>query len=114
MGGDPETPVFSAKVGSNVRFRVVHPGGHGQNHTFSVHGHAWQELPWVANSTRIGDNPLSEEKGFRDGIGPTGHWNFVLENGAGGLFGVPGDYMYRDLVPWYLASGLWGILRVEN
>lgn len=114
VGGDPETPLFSAKAGSNVRFRVVHPGGHGQNHTFSLHGHTWQELPWVANSTRMGDNPLSEEMGFRDGLGPTGHWNFVLENGAGGLFGVPGDYMYRDLVPWYFASGLWGILRVEN
>ena len=113
VGGDPETPLFTAKVGAPTRFRVVHPGGHGQNHTFSVHGHTWQELPFTAASTRLGDNPLSEEKGFRDGLGPTGHWNMLLENGAGGLFGVPGDYMYRDLVPWYFASGLWGILRVE-
>lgn len=113
VGGRPETPIFKTKVGMPTRLRVAHPAGHAQNHSFSVHGHTWQELPWIANSTVLGDNPFSEIKGFRDGLGPTGHWNMLLEYGAGGPFGIRGEYMYRDLVPWYLSGGLWGIFKVE-
>jgi len=112
-GARPETPIFVTKRGEPVRMRVVHPAGHAQNHTFSVYGHNWQELPWNNGSTRMASNPFSEIKGFRDGLGATGHWNMILENGAGGPFQVPGEYMYRDMVPWYLSGGLWGIFKVE-
>ncbi|MGB0514638.1 MAG: hypothetical protein ACPGJE_07335, partial [Wenzhouxiangellaceae bacterium] len=103
VGARPETPIFRSERGTPVRMRVVHPGGHAQNHTFSVYGHNWQELPWSNGSTRMASNPFSEIKGFRDGLGATGHWNMILEHGAGGPFQVPGEYMYRDLVPWYLS-----------
>jgi hypothetical protein len=47
------------------------------------------------------------------GHGPTNHVNVVPLNGAGGLNGVPGDYLYRDMVPVHAYNGIWGVLRVE-
>ncbi|MEO1085965.1 MAG: hypothetical protein AAFY88_17135, partial [Acidobacteriota bacterium] len=109
---DPFTPVFRAVKGDNVRFRLVHPGGDTQQHTWGLHGHVWQETPWFKNSTVQGDNPASEWKGVEFGHGPTNAFNVLVENGAGGAFQITGDYMYRDYVPWYLSNGLWGIFRV--
>ncbi|HEX2254448.1 MAG TPA: copper oxidase [Thermoanaerobaculia bacterium] len=113
---DPKTPVFHARVGDPVRFRIVHPGGDSQQHTFGLHGHVWQERPILdgSNSTVIGHNAQSEWKGAEYGHGPTNAFDVLLQNGAGGAFGIAGDYMYRDYVSWYLAGGLWGILRVHG
>jgi hypothetical protein len=112
VGGDPVTPVFSASAGTPVRFRVLHPGGHQRNNVFMVHGHVWQEQPYVKSSTEIGSNPLSEWKGSQHGIGPGEHFDLVLENGAGGKFGVEGDYLWRDFQSFQFDGGLWGLLRV--
>ncbi|MDH3571273.1 MAG: hypothetical protein OER89_13980, partial [Gemmatimonadota bacterium] len=112
VGGDPETPVFTAEVGTPVRFRVVQSGGHARNHTFTLHGHGWQEEPWTDNSTKLGDNPISEWKGAQEGIGPGSAFNFLLTNGAGGKAGVTGDYLFRDFPSFQFDAGLWGILRV--
>jgi hypothetical protein len=112
VGGDPETPIFTAAPGRKSRFRVLNPAGHGQGSVFELHGHVWQEEPYVANSSRIGSNPNSEWKGSQQGHGPTNHFDAVLENGAGGQFKVPGDYLYRDYVPWMFFHGTWGIFRV--
>jgi len=113
VGYDPKTPVFHAKEGDTVRFRLIHSGGDSQQHTFGVHGHVWQEEPWVANSSEIGSNGLSEWKGVEYGHGPTNAFDAVLENGAGGAFGAVGDFMYRDYASWYLANGIWGLMRVH-
>ena len=113
VGKDPKTPVFHAKEGDTVRFRLIHPGGDSQQHTFGVHGHVFQEEPWVGGSTELGSNPLSEWKGVEYGHGPTNAFDAILENGAGGAFGVVGDFMYRDYASWYLANGLWGLMRVH-
>ncbi len=112
VGGDPETPVFTATPGKNTRFRVVNPGGHGQFSVFELHGHVWQEEPYVESSSKLGSNPLSEWKGSQPHHGPTNHFDALLENGAGGQFEVTGDYLYRDYVPWMFFHGLWGIFRV--
>jgi len=112
VGGDPETPIFTAAVGEEVRFRVLHPGGHQRNHVFAVHGHTWQQEPYTANSTQIGDNPLSMWEGAKMGHGPSNHFDAVLENGAGGKFGIPGDYLFRDQPAFLFDGGLWGIFRV--
>jgi len=118
LHGDPETPIFTADPSTPVRFRVVHPGGHARNHVFQVHGHIWQQIPWVKDSTEIGDNQtadgrwISEFKGAQEGIGPSSHFNFVLQNGAGGKAGVSGDYLFRDQPSFQFDGGLWGILRV--
>jgi hypothetical protein len=47
------------------------------------------------------------------GHGPTNHINVVPLNGAGGTSGLPGDYLYRDMVPVHVYNGIWGIFRVE-
>jgi hypothetical protein len=112
VGGDPETPVFTAQAGTPVRFRVLEPGGHPRGHVFQVHGHIWQEEPYVNGSTQIGYNPLSEWKGSQHGHGPSNHFDAVLMNGAGGAFGIPGDYLYRDQQSFMFDGGLWGIFRV--
>ncbi len=121
-GVDPETPVFTAAPGQAVRFRVLKPAGNQRNHVFSLHGHIWQELPFVTDlvvlpddpfgSNMLGDNPKSEWKGAEMGIGPSSHYNFLLENGAGGKFAVTGDYLYRDFASFGFDGGLWGIFRV--
>jgi hypothetical protein len=112
VGGDPETPVFHAKAGTPVRFRLLHPGGHARNHVFQVHGHGWEENPFTNDSKALGDNPASEWKSAVDGIGPTSHLNLLLTNGAGGAFKKPGDYLFRDMSSFMFDGGLWGILRV--
>jgi manganese oxidase len=114
VGGDPKTPVFHALAGEPIRMRVIHPAGDPQQHAFGLHGHVWQETPYVQGSKVIGDNPLSEWKGVQYGHGPTNAFDVLPRNGAGGAFGVTGDFMYRDYVSWYLANGIWGLLRVHG
>lgn len=109
--GDPETPVFTAKAGEPVRFRVVHAGGHPRQHGFTVFGHSWPSFPWTDHSSRIGDNPeQSTRVGSASGIGPLRHLNIVAQ--AGGSFAVPGDYLFRTQEGFQFQGGLWGLLRV--
>lgn len=115
VGQDPETPIFRANLGNPTRLRVVHPGGHEQPIIFDVHGHIWQEQPYLtgSNSRVIGDNATSEWLGFRDGLGPSDHHDAVLKGGAGGMMGVRGDYVCRDYSPTHFDDGLWNLLRVQ-
>ncbi|HEV7766143.1 MAG TPA: copper oxidase [Thermoanaerobaculia bacterium] len=114
IGGDPETPVFYAKTGVPTRFRILNAGGHPRNSVFALHGHVWRELPYVKASHAIGDNEESEFTGTYMGIGPSSHFDVQLEHGAGSLFKIPGDYLFRTQQSFTLDGGLWGILRVEN
>jgi hypothetical protein len=111
-GQDPVTPVFTAHAGDAVRFHILEPGGHSRNSAIQIHGHAFEQEPYVNNSTELGDNPLSEWKGVREGMGPGNHFDYLLQHGAGGLFMVPGDYLYRDQQSFHFDGGMWGILRV--
>jgi hypothetical protein len=112
VGGDPETPVFDAPAGDAVRIRIVHPGGNQRNNVFSVHGHVWQREPYVNGSTEIGSNPLSMWQGSRMGVGPSEHADACMVNGAGGKFGVTGDFLFRNQASFGFDGGMWGILRV--
>lgn len=114
LHGASETPVFKSKVGDSVRLRVLHPGGHARNHVFQMHGHGWQEEPYSKGSTVMGKNNWSEWKGAESGIGPGSHLNLLLTNGAGGYYGTPGDYLYRDQASFQFDGGLWGVFRVEK
>ncbi|MBI4286492.1 MAG: copper oxidase [Chloroflexi bacterium] len=111
-GGDPETPIFTASAGTPVRLRVLKPGGHARNEVFTLNGHVWPRTPYINGSTEIGDNPLSRWIGSQEGHGPANHFDIVPEGGAGGPFGIPGDYLYRDMSPSHFYNGAWGILRV--
>lgn len=112
VGGDPVTPVFTAKAGQPVRFRVLHAAGHQRNNVFTVDGHVWQRNPYVSNSTAIGNNALSEFTSAQMGVGPSSHFDAPLMNGAGGKFMVAGDYLYRTFQSFQFDGGLWGLLRV--
>ena len=112
VGGNPVTPVFTARAGTPVRFRVLNSNGHARNNVFQVHGHIWQQEPYVNNSTQIGNNPLSEWKGAQQGHGASNHMDAVPVNGAGGARRVTGDYLYRTQSSFQFDNGLWGIFRV--
>jgi hypothetical protein len=112
VGGDPVTPVFTAKAGTPVRFRVLMSGGHARNNVFNVHGHVWQQEPYVNGSKNIGNNVYSEWKGTMFGIGTGNHFDAVLQNGAGGARGVTGDYLFRTQSSFQFDNGIWGIFRV--
>jgi manganese oxidase len=112
IGGDPQTPVFYGKRGMATRFRILNAGGHARNNVFALHGHIWRELPYVKDSHLIGANDRSEWTGAIMGIGPSSHFDAVLEHGAGGLFRIPGDFLYRTQPSFLLDGGLWGIFRV--
>lgn len=109
---DPQTPIFSAPAGMPVRFRLLYTGGTGDNQqVFELSGHAWQEEPFINDSTEIGNNPRSQWRGATTGYGPTSSYDIVLEQ-AGGRNKVSGDYLYRSWPANQFQAGLWGLFRV--
>jgi hypothetical protein len=108
-GGPPQTPTFTATAGDRVRFRVLQPGGDsvGQNIMFEIHGHSWQQEPWIESSTKLGDNPKSNVLGA-DILVPHKALNILIDS-AGGPKQVPGDYLYYNFLA---GDGAWGIFRV--
>ena len=110
LGCDPETPLFIAKAGTPVRFRILHVAGHPRNHGFTLFGHNWESIPWINNSRVLGHNPDSDRVGSTSGIGPARHINLLTQ--AGGEFAIPGDYLYRTQEGFQFEGGLWGIFRV--
>lgn len=113
VGGDPETPIFTAQAGQAVRFRILNSNGHMRNNVLNLHGHFWQEEPYTTASKVIGNNLLSEVKGALYGIGPSSHYEVIPSNGAGGAHRVPGDYLYRTQESFMFDGGIWGIFRVK-
>jgi len=107
---DPQTPVFAATAKTPLRFRMVHPAGINEQ-VFTLHGHVWQEEPYVNGSKEIGHNPLSQSQGSRDGFGANVSFDAVIDE-AGGAAGVPGDYLYRTFIGNVFQNGMWGVLRV--
>jgi manganese oxidase len=115
VGGDPVTPIFTATPNVATRFRVLNPGGHARNNVFTLHGHIWEEEPWVDNSGfNLDSNPLSEWKGAQYGNGATSHDNFLLKHGAGGKAGIQGDFLYRTFQSFQFDGGIWGLFRVQS
>jgi hypothetical protein len=111
VDADPQTPIFAASLDSPVRFRMFHPPNAGNNQVFTLSGHVWQRNPYQNNSTVIGDNPLSQWMGSRDGYGSTDHADIVIAK-AGGQSRVKGDYLYTSFLPSMTQFGLWGVFRV--
>ncbi|HYH83193.1 MAG TPA: multicopper oxidase domain-containing protein [Longimicrobium sp.] len=112
QGDSAQTPIFVAPAGDSVRLRVVEPGGHARNHVFVLHGHVWEQEPYGKSSGIIAGNPVSEWKGARDGHGPGEHFEVVPRHGAGGLYQVQGDYLFRDQASFGFDGGIWGVMRV--
>src|SRR5262245_56719917 len=90
--------------------RLVHPAGTNEQ-VFTLHGHVWQEEPYINGSKEIGNNSLSQSQGSRDGFGPNVSFDAVIDS-AGGADGVTGDYLYRSFIGNGFILGVWGVLRV--
>ena len=129
VGGDPATPVFTAKAGDDVRIHSAVPHGTSRGTTFAFHGHVWQRDPYVCEgesrneltgacrmdtvgSRSIGNNPMGFAQGAQESNTPMSHFTYHFPK-AGGANGVAGDYLFRDSGSFGNASGLWGILRVD-
>ncbi|HSE18237.1 MAG TPA: hypothetical protein VLB46_14365 [Pyrinomonadaceae bacterium] len=111
--GEPQTPIFRADPGDQVRFRMTHPLGTGNSEVFTIHGHSWQKNPYQNNSTTIAPNNLSQWIGSRDNHGSTDHFDLVIPS-AGGTNRKVGDYLYTTYLPADAWAGSWGIFRVGD
>ena len=99
--GDPVTPLLEAYAGDEMRIHVLVPISE-QAQVFSVEGHDWPLEPGL-----VGTNMLSSVQ-----VGALEAITTVIESGAGGRSGLPGDYLYGDHREPYREAGLWGLLRV--
>ncbi|MCQ3976543.1 MAG: hypothetical protein DPW09_24185, partial [Anaerolineae bacterium] len=100
--GDPLTPVFRAYVGDPVMFRgmgVVERMG-----AFRVTGHRFYEERFTTDSALI--DTMSIDISEREDV--------LLDGGAGGPLGLPGDYLYYSTIARDFAGGAWGIMRVHD
>ena len=112
----PPRPSSRRKRGRRCGSASASSAGHTRNGVFQVHGHVWQREPYVAGSVAsqsIGNNPQSEYRGAQEGLGTGNHFDIVLQNGAGGAFKIPGDYLFRDQASFELDAGRWGLFRVQ-
>ena len=66
----------------------------------------------LANQPYRLQDSLTEWQGSRGGHGPSNHFDVLLES-AGGVNGIPGDYLFRTYTADHFRYGLWGLLRVE-
>jgi hypothetical protein len=112
VGGDPETPIFTAQAGQPVRFRLLQAGGHSRNISFALLSHEWDRQPYTNSSTKLGQNTFSFWEGAHMGIGPTSHADLLLRHGAGGAFGLATTYFFRDFAGPGFDNGLWGHFKV--
>lgn len=112
-GAENQTPRFCVRPGAETRLRVAFPGGHGRNHILQVHGHSFPELPFLEDSTVLGDNGWTFHKGSQDGLGPGASFNLLL-GPAGGENEVAADYLIRDQYSWGFDNGLWAVLDVDG
>jgi FtsP/CotA-like multicopper oxidase with cupredoxin domain len=98
--GDPRL-VALAHTGDPFIFRVAQPWGE-QAHVFSVEGHQFPMEP----------NMPGSEQNYSRYLLPGYSLSAVLTNGAGGVGGGTGDYLFLDHRQPFLEAGLWGLFRV--
>jgi hypothetical protein len=113
---DPETPIFVARAGREVRLRVVHPGGHTRQQSITVHGHDWNPYPWNRDSTALRSSHQTALRdawivqGSYNSVGPLMATNLLLR--AGGRSELPMDYLWRSQASFVYDGGIWGMVRV--
>jgi hypothetical protein len=106
--GDPDTPVFRARTGDPVVFRVG-VGGSDQLHSFTVSGHMFPLEPTLWTDASDHRSQLMSARTITAGQ----TLNAELVGGAGGTPGHRGDYAFLDSRQPFAQAGMWGILRVQ-
>ena len=100
LHGPPETALFVAEAGDDIRFRVISAYSE-QPPVFSVEGHDWALTPELVGSDIVSARVVPS----------SGTINARLRN-AGGPAGRPGDYLWSNHRLPYLEAGQWGLLRI--
>lgn len=93
-----ETPIFNAKTGDKIRFRVLQADGRARQHTFRVLGHNYADLG-ISNYIAPGNSLIAPGKaitGDLDGGAKKGYW------------------IYRDGPNMFVNTGLWGVMKVDD
>ncbi|MBI4201485.1 MAG: multicopper oxidase domain-containing protein [Chloroflexi bacterium] len=98
--GDPATPVLQAYVGDPIILRAL-AGSANEVHTLHVDGHWFRVEPHSSTSPPVNTVHL----------GISERYDLALP-AAGGVQGLPGDYLFYNGRIRKLAEGSWGILRV--
>ncbi|MFQ5399230.1 MAG: multicopper oxidase domain-containing protein [Anaerolineae bacterium] len=100
--GDPQTPIIRTYVGDPVVIRglgVVERVG-----ALRMSGHRFR----IANFAQEGDlvDTMNLDISERHDV--------VLDGGAGGPAGLPGDYLYYSTIGRDFLGGAWGLMRVHD
>lgn len=98
---DPVTPLIEAHAGDAVRIHVIGANSE-QNGMFQVEGHEWPIEPYMPGADMIS---VVE-------FGGSETLDVFLRQGAGGPYGIPGDYIWANARLNYQQAGQWGYLRV--
>lgn len=100
--GDPATPIPRAYVGDP--FVVRHLGVLDREGGIRITGH------------RFRLERFAPEGKFSDGspMGISERYDLVLDGGAGGPLGKPGDYLYYNTLGRDMLGGAWGLIRVHD
>jgi len=99
--GTPVTPTIMAHAGDQVRIRVFGAFDE-QNQVFTLEGHEWPFKPNMASADMLSSLQFGGSE-FLD---------VYIKEGAGGPYGLPGDYIWQNARMPYAAAGEWGYLRV--
>jgi hypothetical protein len=102
VNGDPRTPIVRAYLGDSVVIRGL--GVVERISALRVTGHRFRMERF------LGDSELDDTIH----LGISEREDLVMEVGAGGAAGQPGDYMYHSTKATELDAGAWGILRVHD
>ncbi|MGA9278393.1 MAG: hypothetical protein WBV89_15640, partial [Ilumatobacter sp.] len=100
--GDPDTAILRAYVGDPVVIRGL--GVMDREGTLRVSGHRFRQERYLEGSALVDTV----------NIGISEREDLVLEGGAGGTAGLPGDFLFYNSVARDLEGGAWGILRVHD
>ena len=108
--GDPNTPIFEANVGDDVVFRVANTADRARGVSFHLAGHQWKRY------SGVDDGPVASPRvGVEFGLTPGKAVSLELLDGAGGVQGGAGDYIYQEMKHRRrLEAGWWGIFRVNE
>lgn len=97
---DPATPIIEAHAGDSVRIHVFGASSE-QNGMFTLEKHEWPIEPFLPGADMISVVEFAGSEGIDAFI-----------SSAGGVYALPGDYVYGNARLPYSQSGQWGYLRV--
>ncbi|MGA9277858.1 multicopper oxidase domain-containing protein, partial [Ilumatobacter sp.] len=100
--GDPDTAILRAYVGDPVVIRGL--GVMDREGSLRVAGHRLRQERYLEGSALVDTV----------NIGISEREDLVLEGGAGGTAGLPGDFLFYNAVARDLTGGAWGVLRVHD